>query len=179
MQGVMPPSLPATEQHACPDEPQAPQVPGTPVSAVRPAHPSPAVHWPLVPLPQQTWFEAPHAEHLSPVAETTHERPVVHSVPLLQQAWSAPPHGAHMPPPPSTWPAQLRPPWQLPPAQQAWFAPPQFSQVLLFAPGGLAHPSPALQPLFAQHGLPKPPQVPHAVTAPPSGPAVVRHCSAP
>ena len=80
-----------------------------------------------------------------------------------------------MPPPPSTSPVHTDPVWQLPPWQQAAPRAPQLSHVLLFWPGGLLQPSPALQVLFAQQGRPALPQMPHAVTPPPSGVAVVRH----
>jgi hypothetical protein len=118
---------------------------------------------------------APQVEHVSPVAETTQERPVVHAVPPAQHAWSAPPHGLQVPPPPSTSPVQAKFAWQVPPGQHAWSAPPQFSQVLLFGPGGLLQPSPALHTLLLQHGVPKVPQLTHALTVPPSAFAVIKH----
>ena len=123
-----------------------------PVALKRPAQPRPRVQVPLFPCPQHDWPEAPHVEHLSPVAEITHEKPVEHSFPLSQQAWSAAPHAVHIPTAPSTSSVQLKPVWQLPPMQQAAPAPPQGSQVLLFCPGGLLQPSPALQVSPPQQG---------------------------
>jgi hypothetical protein len=83
MQAVIPASAaaPAVEQHTCPAPPQVLQVPGIPCAAFRAAQPSPALQVPLLPFPQQICPEAPQAaEHLSPVAETTQVRPVLHSV---------------------------------------------------------------------------------------------------
>ena len=133
------------------------------------------MHAVLPPL-QHACPEPPQAAHLSPVGETMQESPVMHSFWPLQQGWSAPPQAPQVPPPPSTSPVQTEPVWQLPPWQQAAPIAPQLSQTLLFAPGGLLQPSPALQVLLPQHGRPRLPQVPQAVTLPPSSVAVVKHC---
>jgi hypothetical protein len=62
---------------------------------------------PALLLPQQTWFAPPHAAaHLSPVADSTQVRPVVHSVAPGQHACPLPPHAEQVPPPPSTSPVQ-------------------------------------------------------------------------
>jgi hypothetical protein len=156
VQAVTPPSMagpPATAQQSCPAPPHPAQVPGRPVAVSRLEQAKPALHVPA-PVPQQDWFEPPHeAEHVFPVAPTTHERPVVQAVvpppPPAQQACPSPPHALHVPGTP--WararPEHAKPVLQVPlfpVPQQDCPEPPQVEQV--FPPAATVHDKPVPQP---------------------------------
>jgi hypothetical protein len=90
-------------------------------------------------------------------------RPAPHGVALAQHAWPSPPHAMHVPPPPpSLWPWQASPLWQLPPPQQACPAAPQDEHVPApKPPPGLSQPRPVLHIENPQQGWPDAPQAMH------------------
>jgi len=80
--------------------------------------------------------------------------PVLHVPPPpapAQQIWPIAPQASQVPPTPLLAPMQRPPAWQIAPGQHAPSIAPQFMQTFGPAPGGFAHPRPALHVLFAQH----------------------------
>jgi hypothetical protein len=163
-------------QQGCPVPPQVAHMPGMPMPLLRPAQARPAVQVPLLPVPQQGWPGPPQVPHLSSPGAEMQLIPVGQAFGPAQHSCPAAPHALQLPAPPSAWPPQARPVWQLFPGQHACPLAPQISQVagVLF-PGGLLQPSPLLQVLLGQHGCPAPPQA--LQTLPPV--ATARHSSDP
>jgi len=134
-------------QQAWPEPPQALHVmpPSTPAPHTPPG-------WHRLPS-QQAAPTAPQAMQTSgPVAGFAQPRPVL-QVWFAQHCCPLAPQGSQLLPPSTPW--QDSPELQVfVPPQQAWPEPPQGMHVAGGAPGGLMHPSPELQVLFAQQACP-------------------------
>jgi hypothetical protein len=98
------PKTAAVGQHVWSVPPQAAQVPGVVVVRSRPVHRKPALQVPVLVVPQHDAPEVPQVEeHVSPLAPSMHDRPVLQVVapppsppPAQHCSWSAP-HALQVP----------------------------------------------------------------------------------
>src|SRR5260221_124698 len=109
-----PPSTAAiTGQQGWPVPPQVAHIPGTPLALFRPAHATPVLQVPALPVPQQGCPGPPQLPHTSSPGAEMQLIPFRQGAAPAQQIWPLAPHERHLPAPPSTRPPHATPPSQL------------------------------------------------------------------